>query len=292
LELAREHAAKIGEVEDALERAVSPEELDQLKKEAKEHADAIREAVKKLPAPRGETGSAEAAAASGREEAEAMAGALEGGRPRDAVESGQRAVQKLGEAQRAGEQSPGFLPEERIGKEAGAARATLERELAWAEEALEKLRRASSTRAKGDLQRLGKDEQRLAEKARDLARKGEDGDRSMPQEMLDRLNDAEQAMRDAQRALGQGEGEGGLRKQRDAQRLLEMAHGDSEEPDREPGRPSEGDGKQPKGKADIPGKDRHKGPEEFRKRVMEGLGGSSDPLLRDAVKRYAEGLLK
>src|SRR5262249_56575861 len=104
-ELAREHAGKIGDVEDALERAISAEELEQLKQEAKQHAEAIREAVKKLPAPRGETGSAEAAAAAGREEAEAMAGALEGGRPRDAVESGRRSVQKLGEAQRAAEQS-------------------------------------------------------------------------------------------------------------------------------------------------------------------------------------------
>ena len=289
-ELAREHAGKIGDLEDSLERAVSPEELDQLKQEAKQHAEAIREAVKKLPAPRGETGSAEASAANAREEAEAMAGALEGGRPREAVESGRRAVQKLGEAQRDAERSSGFFPEDKAGREAAAAKPTLERELAWAEDALEKLRRASSARAKGDLQRIGKDEQRLAEKARELGKKGDSGDRSLPQEMLDRLNDAEQAMRDAQRALGQGDGENGLRKQHDAQRLLEMARGQHDEPEREQSR--EGEGKNPKGKADIPGKDKHKGPEEFRKRVLEGLGGSSDPLLREAVKRYAEGLLK
>jgi hypothetical protein len=289
-ELAREHAGKIGDVEDALERAVSPDELEQLKQEAKQHALAVREAVKGLPAPRGETGSAQAAAAAGREEAEAMAGALEGGRPRDAVESGRRAVERLGEAQRAAEQSPGFFPDERAGREAANAKPTLERELAWAESALEKLRRASSSRAKGDLQRIGKDENRLADKARELGKKGENGDRSMPQEMLDRLNDAEQAMRDAQRAMNQGDGENGLRRQRDAQRFLEMAGGQRDEADREESR--ETGGRAPKGKADIPGKDKHKGPEDFRKRVLQGLGGSSDPLLREAVKRYAEGLLK
>src|SRR6185312_10936312 len=123
-ELAREHAGRIGDLEDSLERAVSPEELDALKAEAKQHAEAIREAVKKLPAPRGDTGSAEASAAAGREEAEAMAGALEGGRPRDAVESGRRAVERLGEAQRAGEQSPGFFPDERAGREAAGAKPT------------------------------------------------------------------------------------------------------------------------------------------------------------------------
>jgi hypothetical protein len=297
-ELAREHAEKIGEVEDALERAVSPEELEQLKQEAKDHAEAVREAVKRLPSPRGETGSAEASAAQAREEAEAMAGALEGGKPREAVENGRRSLQRLGDAQRAAEQSGGLFPEDRAGREAAAARPALERELAWAEEALEKLRRASSARAKGDLQRLSKDEQRLAEKTRDLAKKGERGDSSMPQDTLDRLSDAEQAMRDAHRALNQGESENGLRRQRDAQRLLEMARGEQDtQQQRDDSQQQEdgerdADGRMKKGRVKVPGKKEHKGPEDFRKRVIEGLGGSSDPLLREAVKRYAEGLLK
>jgi hypothetical protein len=290
-DLVRDHAGEMGDVEETMERAVSPEELEALRQEAKEHADAIREAVKRLPPPRNDTGSAEAAAATGREEAEAMAGALEGGRPRDAVESGRRAAQKLGEAQRLAEQSGGFFPEDRSGREAAQAKPTIERELAWAEDALERLRRAAASRAKDELQKHGKGEQRLADRTKDLAKKGEGGDRSMPQEMLDRLGDAEQAMREAERALGQGDGEKGLRMQRDAQRFLEMAQGEGEEGGREGGS-RDGDGRNPKGIADIPDKDKHKGPEEFRKRVLEGLGGSADPLLRDAVKRYAEGLLK
>jgi hypothetical protein len=271
---------------------VSQEELEQLKQEAKEHAEAVREAVKRLPSPRGETGSAEANAAQAREEAEAMAGALEGGKPREAVESGRRSLQKIGEAQRAAEASGGLFPEDRAGREAAAAKPALERELAWAEEALEKLRRASSARAKGDLQRLSKDEQRLADKTRELAKKGESGDSSMPQDTLDHLNEAEGAMRDAQRALGQGESEAGLRRQRDAQRLLEMARGerDNESDPQEGSR--DGDSRRAVGKAEVPDSKKHKGPDEFRKRVLRGLGGSSDPLLREAVKRYAEGLLK
>jgi hypothetical protein len=290
-ELAREHAGKIGEVEESLEKAVSPEELEALKQEAKQHAQAIREAVKKLPPSRGQTGSAESSASAGREEAEAMAGALEGGRPRDAVESGRRAVEKLGEAQRLGEQSGGFPPDDKAGKEAGAAKSTLDRELAWAEQALDKLRAASSARAKGDLQRHGKEESKLAERAKELGQKGQGGDRSLPQEMLDRLEEAEQAMRDAEKALAKGDGEKGLRLQQDAQRSLEMARGERDESDRE-GKNEAPESKQPNGKADIPNKDAHKGPEEFRRRVLKGLGGSSDPLLREAVKRYAEGLLK
>jgi len=289
-ELAREHANEINDVEESLEKAVSSEELEQLKKDAKQHAEAIRQAVKKLPAQRGAAGSAEASAAAAREEAEAMAGALEGGRPRDAVESGKRAVDKLGEAQRLGEQ--GFFPEDRAGREAGAAKPTMERELAWAQDALERLRRAASERAKGDLQKHGKSEQKLADKARELGKKGADGDRSMPEEMLDRLGDAERAMRDAEKALREGNGEKGLKLQWDAQRFLEMARGERDDREDRESRSDHDDGKDLNGKTEIPGKDAHKGPEEFRKRVLKGLGGSSDPLLREAVKRYAEGLLK
>ena len=96
--------------------------------------------------------------------------------------------------------------------------------------------------------------------------------------------------------LGEGNGERGLRHQKDAQRLLEMAREQGEEAhEGESGEREgvkEGDSKQLARTAEIPGKDRHKGPQEFRRRVMEGLGSSGDPVLREAVKRYAEGLLR
>ena len=46
-----------------------------------------------------------------------------------------------------GEQSGGYFPEERAGREAGKAMSSLEGELAWAQEALEQLRNAASGRA-------------------------------------------------------------------------------------------------------------------------------------------------
>ena len=109
--------------------------------------------------------------------------------------------------------------------------------------------------------------------------------------MLDRLEDAERAMREAEKALRDGDGDKGLRLQKDAQRFLEMARGERDDRERE-GNRNEAESKSMSRKTEIPGKDTHQGPEEFRKRVLKGLGGSSDPLLREAVKRYAEGLLK
>ena len=219
-----------------------------------------------------------------------MAGALEGGRPKDALQSGKRALEKMGEAQRLGEQNKMFPREAASGNEAGASKPTLEREMAWAEDAMEKLRRSAANRAKGDLGDSSKDEGKLADRSRNLGKKAESGDGSLPQESLERLNEAERTMRDAQRALKEGDGENGLRLQKSAQRLLEMARGEREPSNDGEGKPK--DGKMPSGKAEIPDKDKHRGPEDFRRRVMKGLGGSTDPLLRDAVRRYAEGLLK
>ena len=293
-DLARDHAAQTDEVEDALQKAASPEEIAALKEEAARHAEAIREAVKRLQQQGGDPGSAEGSAAAGRAAAESMAGSLERTELRDAVENGKKASQALKDAKQVGDQPNQFSQEQEAGRESGAAREALERELAWAEDALEKLRKASSASAKADLEKASKGEQRLADRARDLGKKGEAGDSSLPQEMLDRLSDAEQSMHDAEKALKEGDGDRGTRHQKEAQRLLEMARDQQKDDEDESDSDGTRDGKSKRQakRAEIPGKDKHKGPEDFRRRVMEGLGGSADPLLREAVKRYAEGLLK
>ncbi|UQA60905.1 DUF4175 family protein [Polyangium aurulentum] len=292
-DLVREHAEEVSEVEQALERAFSQEEIEQLKQEAKRHAQAIREAVKNLPRRPGEPGSAEGAGKQARDLAESMADALEQGRPRDAVQSGKEAMRSLDDAKRLGDQaSPGDLREQSVGREASAARPGLSEELRWAEEALDRLRKAAAERAKGDLEKSGKREGAMAEKTRKLGDKGASGDGSLPQETLDLLERAEQAMRDAQKSLEQGQGDQGLEHQQNAQRLLEMARGSGEQGESEESPQDAGDGRQMAKKAEIPGKEGHKGPDDFRRRVLEGLGGSNDPLLKEAVKRYAEGLLR
>lgn len=288
-ELARDHATEMNEVAEAMDRAES-EERQQLREDAREHARNIREAVKDLPK-QGRPQTSEAEAAAGRQEAEGMAGSLDGANLQDAVDRGREALKALEEAKRLGGES-GFF-EDTTGKRAGEAAETLAKELKWAEEALDKLRKAARERAKEDLSRSGKDEEKLAQRARDLSQKARQGDRALDESTLDRLGEAERAMREAQRSLQEGDGEKGKKLQEIAQRALEMAqnrrdeegggpHGDREDADNRP----------IGGKADIPGKDKFKGPEAFRKRVMEGLSGPVDPALKEAVKRYAEGLLK
>jgi hypothetical protein len=76
--------------------------------------------------------------------------------------------------------------------------------------------------------------------------------------------------------------------------MAKQALGDDGEGDGDEGEDSRGEG----GKGvshdhtDIPNADAHKGPEDFRRRVIQGLGQPSSGKERDAIRRYAEGLLK
>ncbi|MEZ4293520.1 MAG: DUF4175 domain-containing protein [Polyangiaceae bacterium] len=289
-DLARDHATEMNEVSEALDRA-EREERESLKDAAREHAKSIREAVQGLPK-QGRPDTAESEAAAGRQEAEGMAGSLDSQNLQEAVERGREALKSLKESKRKG--GDGGFFEETTGERAGKAAEALESELKWAEEALEKLRQSARERAKEELSRSSKDEEKLAQRARELGEKARRGDRTLDDATLDRLNDAERAMRDAQRALQEGDGDAGKKHQEIAQRALEMAQGrkDDDGNSERPRGDQEGDHRPPGGKADIPGKDKHKGPEAFRKRVMDGLSGPVDPALKEAVKRYAEGLLK
>ena len=115
----------------------------------------------------------------------------------------------------------------------------------------------------------------------------------MPDDMLEKLGEAEKAMREAQKALEEGDSERGREKQEEAQRLLEMAKGDDDEPkDPKDEKGGDGDGPNIDQETSVPGAEDHKNPDEFRKRVLDGLGRSSDARLKEAVRRYAEGLLK
>ncbi|HEY5146462.1 MAG TPA: hypothetical protein VII82_06830, partial [Polyangiaceae bacterium] len=51
-----------------------------------------------------------------------------------------------------------------------------------------------------------------------------------------------------------------------------------------------GDGSRSENHVDVPND--HKGPEEFRRRVVRGLGQATSGSLKGAVQRYAEGLLR
>jgi hypothetical protein len=104
--------------------------------------------------------------------------------------------------------------------------------------------------------------------------------------------------------LAAGRGERGVELQREAQRLLEKSRlGRASEPDEPSPRDQKaaraeeserhGDGRESIALGgDVPGPDDRARAEEFRRRVLMGLGRERSERLSPAVKRYTEGLLE
>jgi hypothetical protein len=174
------------------------------------------------------------------------------------------------------------------------ARKKLEAETKWAQDMTQELRKRAAERARKQLGQSADSEDKMAERARKLAEQGRDQG-SLPDSASEAIEDAEKAAREAAQALKNGDADRALERQREAQRKLEAAKQELQGND-EGGQSSPsttGDGQElSRERADIPKAGAHKGPEDFRKRVMEGLGQPSSGSLRDAVRRYAEGLLR
>jgi len=296
-QLAQDHAGEVVKMEQALAAATSDDEADELRHESRRHAEAIREAANGLPSVGNGSDSWTSKGAAARELAEQMARSLEHARAQEAVQSGRSALGALDEAkkilQRGGWlQDPSGEGQRRVER----ARSTLDTEEKWVEQRLEQIRKRASERARKELQQGADEEGKLADRARDLAQQGRDHG-SLPQKAIDSVGIAERAARQAAEALREGDGERGIDRQHEAQRSLEAANEQLREEDESSGSssaesgddsqshasPSQGLGNVPK-----PGK----GPDEFRRRVVRGLGQPTSGALRDAVRRYAEGLLR
>jgi len=288
--LSEDHAGNIGKVEQALSGAESEEDKSALKEEGKKHAEAVRQATKNLPTVGGGSDTWTGKAALAREHAEQTARSMEQGNPADAVVAGQNALQALEEAKR-------LASRERWGsktqgeEQLDEARRKLEPEVRWAEKQLQEMKKKASDRARGELQKRGEEEGQLADRVRALGKKGREGE-SMPESALDALESAERLARNASESLKQGDSERALDQQRQSQQKLSAAKHAMEDGEDDGRGPNESRSSRSAGEAGIPKADAHKGPEEFRRRVMKGLGQATGSKERDAVKRYAEGLLK
>lgn len=295
-QLAAEHAEEIRRVEQSLAEAEQGLGSEELKREAAERARALRERLGDLPSTWAQEGSARAAAALGREHMAAMAHALERLDLKEAVDSGRNAGAKLDAAERLSKQdgASNWLDREGL---TGASQ-ELQKQLAWAERTLERLKEHARARAMPDLNRSGDREGELAKRARELARRGTEGEVKLPDDVSDALERAENAMQDAARELREGRGENGLTLQREAQRLLERSssgrtdEGDDSSGESPSGSDHDGNGRDMSTSGNVPAADKARRAEQFRKRVLEGLSRQRRGRLGPAVERYAEGLLE
>jgi hypothetical protein len=289
-ELRQDHAEEMREVDEALRDAMSDEAREQLEEKMRDAARQVRDAVRELPRQASREDSSQARAAQGRSEAEAAASELDKGEAQSAMERAKQAMQALRDAERKAREAPAGSAEREMGEEAGKAAGKLGRIMKDAAETMKKAQAMASEGAKGRLDRSATRERQLAERARDLRRSNESGQAPLPGNKLDRLADAAREMEEAAKRLERGKGNAALDKQRQAQRLLEMAQPESEQ---EPSpNETEGDGRDFARDADVPGEGRDERADAFRRRVTDGLGRDAPPHLREALKRYTEGLLR
>jgi hypothetical protein len=297
--LAEEHQQELARVERNLADAEKAVDLSDLKQEAAQRADELRQKTAPLPQFGDDPNSARAAAALGREHAQSMAQSLARLSLKDAVESGRHARSELSDAAKRSKNSNTF---EGIDDAAlTQARAELDRALSWAEQTLSRVEKIAGEKAQAGLQDSSARERSLSDRAANLAGRGNHGEIALPEDLAEALGKAEGLMRDAAKELGAGHGEQGLSLQRDAQRLLEQTNsgqsgaGDSEgkdqAPEPSPKESSSSKGKQMRTEADVP---RAEGglADDFRRRVLEGLSKEQSGRLSNAVRRYAEGLLQ
>ncbi|HEY4106393.1 MAG TPA: DUF4175 domain-containing protein, partial [Polyangiaceae bacterium] len=296
--LAEEHQQELDRVDRTLAESEKSVDLDDLKQEAAERAKALREKIAPLPQFSDDPSSARASAALGREHADAMAQSIARLSLKDAVESGRHAKSEFEDAAKKSKSSSfDFLDDGALAE----ARAELDRDLAWAEQNLARAEKSAAEKAQPGLSESSGRERSLAERAGNLAGRGNHGEIALPEDLADSLGKAEGLMRDAAKELAAGHGEQGLSLQRDAQRLLEQdnsSQNDSgegenkgQQPSHEPDS-SDGKGKQMSTAADVPKPDAGARASDLRRRILEGLAKEKSGRLSDAVRRYAEGLLK
>lgn len=287
-DLAREHAVAVEQVDQTLSDARSQVDDEALRAEAERRASDLRDRVEGLPEPGHTPGTAEASAALGREHARAMAHNMESLRLENAAENGRRALGSLSDvAQKTPEGS-------RLRVEAEVARAAVQEQLAWAESQIESARSAAREKSRDALSGPAALEEDLASTAAALAQRGQTQQTPLPSDVTERLQQADQIMRQAARALASGEGEAGLTLQREAQRLLETADQgktSDPEPSADERAPDQG-GKAAGFGGEVPDASEQNKAEEFRRRVLESLGDNPTGPLAPAIKRYAEGLLR
>lgn len=288
--LRQEHNAETNDVKRALDEAMSESDNPEMAKELAEQAEKVREAIKDLPRMGNDADSARSAAASARAKGESMAGALEQSKLSEAVERGEDAVEALRNAEQRARDAPDGSEEKELGREAREAREALEDILQEAKQAQKKAGKQASEQVGGALDQAAKRERALAERARQLRDRSQSGEAPLPGEMLRRLGEAARAMDRAADQLQKHRGPRGLEEQQKAQRLLEMSQPDSDQPPQGPKQP--GDSDDMAKDADVPKEKRDERADDFRKRVTDGLKGDVPPHLRDALRRYTEGLLR
>jgi hypothetical protein len=175
-------------------------------------------------------------------------------------------------------------------------RAQLAEHTRWLEGELDRLRQRVRRQSADAFRELAAKEGDLAERAQTIASRETKNDAVLPEDYREDLAQAAKLMNEAKRALEGAKGPQALDRQQRAQQLLErseLSENDGESKPSEPTKVAEGSGR-PKsgGEGAVAVTSDHEAREQFRRRVLEGLGKDLPPETAVKVRRYVEGLLR
>ncbi len=264
-DLVQKHHEAMDKAEQAERGEGSQEERRERAEEGRRHAENVRKGISKLK-------NDDANEKQRKEEGEAMAGSLERGDLGQAAERGKKALKEL-EGLREGK-------DDATKKRVDEARNRIQEEVAWAEGEMKRQKDVSGKAKNDRLRDVGNEERRIGERARQFESGGDENAKNA-------LREAEKRAEAAAEAFQKGDGPRGMAEQREAQRQLDKAREALQESQGD----KSGEGGDIRGSTDIPDGADHKGPDEFRKRVLRGLSEPHSQKYGDAVRRYAEELL-
>ncbi len=271
--------------ENSDEGGDSPPGDESAKAEFMKRAQNIRDAAKPLPNVGQGSDSWTSKGASGKEQAERASKALEQGKIAEALEALRTAEADLDEARRMARKSP-------WSREGEAEVAEAKRKLGDEREAIEKLRQEAQKKSSGSSREKLKEQTKRQDDLSKRVGRIKDLGGEFPDDAKESLGQAQKHGEEASKALRGGERDKARDSQRSAQRELERALEQLGEKN-EGKRAEKGEGQaEGEDRFDVPDANKHHSPDELRERIQRGLGKPSGPRIRDAVRRYSEGLLR
>lgn len=165
----------------------------------------------------------------------------------------------------------------------------------WLEGELDRLRQQSRRKSAEAFRELATKERELAERAQTIAARESKDDAVLPEDYREDLTQAAKLMNEATRALDGAKGPQALDRQQRAQQLLERSDwGDNDDAKTSEPATAEGGPGRPKsgGEGTVTVTSDNEAREQFRRRVLEGLGKDLPPETAVKVRRYVEGLLR
>ena len=211
----------------------------------------------------------------------------------EALEMSERTLDRLDRVERMERMQS--TEQARIGKSQQLAKDIASELAQMAEDARQKMQKAQQGQSQKS-QELGQKQQKLSDSAQKLGQRIQDGAQKIPgmgEKPMQSLEQAQKGMRDAaQRLRGQQPGQAQPGQQQAMSALQQIMDGLKKANQPQKAERQQQGPKPSHERVNVPKGDDHRGPEAFRKELLDAMKDAPPDAYRDQVKRYYEALIK